>query len=321
MARYARAVATALIILGMIGAPALAQDDGQTAVIDISGFITRGTDFVDLNGDGIPDLGDLAEGFAGIWDDGVGARTQEEFQDLVVDRIPNFDTTGDASVLVGPCGGLAIAYDENGMSIDAMIDLGTDDTLIDVFTGGEAMTSSNGFKVDPGGVVAYWGFTNDVPTFSLQGGFDGVNYGDAAPAFHDHIWTVAVMGISADRGGDPNQRDKNRNAGLVELGKILGDVNAGPVDLTELKAKVKAKGAIIDLYADDLNNPTYLPDDFDQDSITALAAGREFCFGEGWVEFIGDGPPMAATAIASILMAAGFAGLLFNVRPAQSWRA
>ncbi|MDX1689387.1 MAG: hypothetical protein R3290_00050 [Acidimicrobiia bacterium] len=309
------------LLLGVLAVPALAQEDQEPAVINVADFITSGEDFVDQNGDGIPDLGELAEGFAGIWDDRVGARTPEEFQQLVVDRIPAFDTTGDDSVLVGACGGLAIAYDDQGMSIDAIIDNGDDEPLIDVYTGDQAMTSGNPFRVDPAGVVAYWGFTRDLPTFSRAGRIPDVNYGEPNPSFHDHIWTVAVMGISADRGGDPNQRDKNRNAGLVELGEILGDVDAGPVDLTELNAKVKAKGAIIDLFADDFENPTYLPDDFDQETIESLAAGREFCFGEGWVEFVGEGPPLAATAVASILMAAGFAGLLFNVRPAQSWRA
>jgi hypothetical protein len=310
-----------MIVLGVAAFPALAQEPEGVAVIDVGPFISTGEGFVDLNGDGVPDLGELDEGFAGIWDDNVGARTPEEFQDLVADRIAGFDTTGAASVLVGPCGGLAISYDENGMSIDAMIDLADDDPPVDVYTGEAAMTSGNPYKVDPGGVVAYWGFTNDAPTFSVAGEIAGVNYGDPAPAYHDHGWTVAVMGVSADRGGDPNQQDKNRNAGLVELGEILGDVDAGPIDLTELRADVKAKGAIIDLYAAGDPNGRRLPDDFDQASIEAEAAGAEYCFGEGWVAFVGSGPPLAATAVAAILAAAGFAGLLFNVRPAQSWRA
>ncbi len=320
MARYGRALAAALIIVGVAAAPALGQEDDEPAVIDVGPFITLGEGFVDLNGDGIPDLGELDEGFAGIWDDNVGARTPEEFSALVTDRIPEFDTTGDASVLIGACGGLAISYDEFGMSVDAMIDNGDDDPLIDVFTGEQAMTSGNPFRVDPAGVVAYWGFTRDLPNFSTAGEISGVDYGEAQPSFHDHSWTMAVMGVSADRGGDPNQRDKNRNAGLVFLGEIFGDIDTGPIDLTELRANVKAKGAIIDLYAEGNPAGRRLPDDFDQAEIEAEAGGREFCFGEGWVEFIGDGPPLTATAIAGILAAAGFAGLLFNVRPAQTWR-
>lgn len=320
MARYGRALAAAVIIIGVVALPALAQEGDQVAVIDVGPFITRGTDFVDLNGDGIPDLGELNEGFAGIWDDNAGAATPEEFQTLVVDRIAEFDTIGDDSILVGACGGLAISYDENGMSIDAMIDNGDDDPLIDVLTGDQAMTGGNPFKVDPAGVVAYWGFTRDLPNFSVTGEIPGINYKDPAPSFHDHSWTMAVMGISADRGGDPNQRDKNRNAGLVFLGEIFGEVDAGPIDLTELRADVKAKGAIIDLYAEGDPAGRRLPEDFDLALIEAEADGKEFCFGEGWVAFIGSGPPLTATAIAGILMAAGFAGLLFNVRPAQTWR-
>jgi len=321
MARIVRTLAAAMIVLGVAAVPALAQGAGDgVAVIDVGSFITRGDSFIDRNGDGVPDLGELSEGFAGIWDDNVGARTPAEFQGLVADQISGFDTTGAASVLVGPCGGLAISYDENGLSIDAMIDLGDADPPIDVYTGEAAMTGGNPFKVDPGGVVAYWGFTADLPTLSTAGEISGVNYGDPAPAFHDHGWTMAVMGVSADRGGDPNQLDKNHNAGLVELGEILGDVDAGPVDLTELRADVKAKGAIIDLYAAGDPNGRRLPDDFDQATIQSEAGGNEFCFGEGWVAFVGSGPPLAATAVASILAAAGFAGLLFNVRPAQSWR-
>ena len=75
------------------------------------------------------------------------------------------------------------------------------------------------------------------------------------------------MGVSADRGGDPNQRDKNRNAGLVDLGEILGDIPVPDAvyDLTELNLTVKAKGAIIDLYADGDIDGKRLPDDFDLD--------------------------------------------------------
>ena len=71
----------------MTGGPALAQEDG-VAVIDVTDFITRGEGFVDVNGDGIPDLGELAEGFAGIWDEQVGERTPEDFERLIVIRFP-----------------------------------------------------------------------------------------------------------------------------------------------------------------------------------------------------------------------------------------
>ena len=105
MARLLRAAAAVTLLLGVIALPALAQEDGDQAVIDVSEFITRGSDFTDLNGDGVPDLGELAEGTPGIWDDLVGAQTPEEFAALVTDRIDGFDTTDDGSMLVGACGG------------------------------------------------------------------------------------------------------------------------------------------------------------------------------------------------------------------------
>jgi len=321
MSRLARALLALAVVMVMTGGPALAQEDG-VAVIDVTEFITSGDGFVDINGDGIPDLGELTEGFAGIWDEQVAERTPEDFQRLVVGQVPNFDAEDAGSALVGACGGLAISYDDQGMSLDAMIDLGDSQPAVDAYTGNQAMTSGNPFVIDPAGVVVYWGFTKDVSTFSLAGSIAGTDYGEPNPAFHDHAWTVSIMGVSADRGGDPNQRDKNRNAGLVDLGDILADVPvpAAIYDLTELNTTVKAKGAIIDLYASGEPGKR-LPDTFDLGVIEAEAAGAEFCFGEGWVKFNGSGPGIAPTAVATLLAAAGFAGILFNVRPAQSWRA
>lgn len=321
MARLLRAAAAGALLLGVIAFPALAQEDGGQAVIDVSEFITRGTDFVDRNGDGVPDLGELAEGWPGIWDDLVGAQTPEEFQELVIDRIPGFDTSDEGSTMVGACGGLAISYDRDGLSIDAMVDNGDGDPIVDVYSGGQAMTADNPFEIDPSGVIAYWGFTRDLPNFSTAGEIAGVNYQDPAPAFHDHSWSMLVMGISTDRGGDPNQRDKNRNAGLVIMDEVFEDVNVPLFDIGELNLTFKAKGAIIDLYAEGDPNGRRLPDDFDLETIEAEAMGREFCFGEGWAAFIGSGPPLTVDIVAAALMAAGFAGLMFNVRPAQSWRA
>jgi len=309
----------------MTGGPALAQDDGK-AVIDVSEFITRGEVVGDRNADGIPDLPEsdvLAPGTPGIWDEQVGERTLEDFERLVVDQIDGFDLTDEGSSLVGACGGLAISYDDRGESLGAMIDLGDGQPAVDAYTGDQAMTSGNPFIIDPAGIIVYWGFTRDLPTFSKEGEIPSVDYGDPNPAFHDHSWTVSIMGVSADRGGDPNQRDKNRNAGSVNLGEILGDIPIPDAlyDLTELNLTVKAKGAIIDLYAEGDISGKPLPDDYDLATIQAEAAGAEFCFGEGWVKFNGSGPGIVPTALAGLLAAAGFAGVLFNVRPAQSWRA
>lgn len=316
MVRAARALLALGVILVMTAGPVMAQPE---PVIDVEEFIDTFIGEIpggreDVNGDGIPDL---AIGTPGIWDDREGAGSPEEFFDRV-SLGEGFDVEDAGSTLVGPCGGVAISYDSNGESIDAAFDFGDDGPPVDRF-GEPTFTSGNPFEVRTDGVVAYYGFTRDAATFSTAGQIAGVDYGDPAPAFHDHQWQMDVMEISADFGGDPNQRDKNRNAGLVDLGNVLDEGSgATSFDLPfNFRAKVKARGAIIDLYG-----PERLPD-FDGDSIAGLAAGREYCFGEGWVVFGGDEFPLftAPGALATALAAAGFAGLLFNARPALSWRA
>lgn len=292
--------AAALLLLITAG-PALAQEQAQ---IDISGFVPD--NFVDLNGDGVPDLGELEEGQPGIWDDTVGAQTQEQFF-ARVQTIDQFDMSDENSILLGPCGGVAISYDSQGLSIDAVIDYGDDNPPVDVYTADQAFTGGNPFKVDTTGTVAYFGFTLEEGTnLSTQGNQPGIDYG-GQQAFHDHQWTIYVAEVSTDYGGDPNGFDKNRNAGLLELGEELP---------FPFRAKLKANGAIIDLWG-----PDRLPE-FDKDSIESLAAGREYCYGEGWVEAVGDDFPLftAAGALATALAVAGFAGIIFNARPAQSWR-
>ncbi|HSQ36683.1 MAG TPA: hypothetical protein VLS92_02195, partial [Acidimicrobiia bacterium] len=59
------------------------------------------------------------------------------------------------------------------------------------------------------------------------------------------------------------------------------------------------------------------------EDVGAVFAGRAVCFGEGWVQFVGDSYPLFTIpgALASALALAGFSGVLFNARPALSWRA
>ena len=86
----------------------------------------------------------------------------------------------------------------------------------------------------------------------------------------------------------------------------------------EFRALLKARGGIIDLFG-----PGDLPS-LEKDTIAGIAAGREYCFGEGWVEFIGpDTFPLFTIpgALATALSVLGFSGVLFNARPVKSWRA
>jgi hypothetical protein len=271
-------------------------------VIDLTKFITieNVALWADRNSDGIPDIpkagaeGGIPVGIAGIWDDAVGALTPEEFLLRVDPQGTGFDLGEQGAHLFGPCGGAALSYDANGDSLDAAVDLGDGNPPIDIY-GEPAFTASNPFQVDSGGTVLYFGFTLPDPGLS----------GDA---FHNHRWELVIMGISADNGGDPNSQDKNRNAGIVELGDLLP---------FQFQAKVQAHGVFVDGWGDN-ELPAYTADD-----AAAVFAGHTICFGEAWVEFVGDSYPLftAPGALASALALAGFSGILFNARPALSWRA
>ncbi|MGH9133686.1 MAG: hypothetical protein ACRDZZ_07100 [Ilumatobacteraceae bacterium] len=102
----------------------------------------------------------------------------------------------------------------------------------------------------------------------------------------DHRWTIKTSGISLDSGGDTNTAGENRNSGIVDLADDL------PV---KFSANTKVKG----------------------DLSSANIGG---CEGEGHVEFIGNGltDPVGIAAIA--LFAGGLLGLLFNARPAMTWK-
>ena len=102
----------------------------------------------------------------------------------------------------------------------------------------------------------------------------------------DHTWEIKTSGISVDQGGDPNPNLKNRNSGVVDLAEDL------PI---KFSAKVRVEGFM---------NSQNQPD----------------CIGEGHVEFIGNGltDPIGLAALA--LLGGGLFGLLFNARPAYTYK-
>jgi hypothetical protein len=256
---------------------------------------------------------DVPDGRHGTWDDTVGAKTPAEFLAEVDIFGTTFDFDGAESQLVGPCGGIAISYDADGNSIDAVVDAEDNAPARDVFSGEQALTRSNPMKLDSSGFVAYFGFTRETAATSSAGRLDGVDYGESAKAFHDHRWEVVILEVSADDGGDPNQSDHDRNAAVVDLGDIL------PL---QFRAHLKARGGMIDLFATSVEGPNPLPS-LEADIVANIAGGREHCFGEGWVEFVGDGFPLFAIpgALAVVLAVLGFSGVIFNARPVKSWRA
>ena len=92
--------------------------------------------------------------------------------------------------------------------------------------------------------------------------------------------------MSVGSGGDPNPLGQNRNVGLVDLDEQL------PFDFS---AMVTVKGEL-------------------------TSQNLETCIGDGHVEFIGGGllTPIGIASLA--VFAGGLVGLLFNARPAKTWK-
>lgn len=102
----------------------------------------------------------------------------------------------------------------------------------------------------------------------------------------NHEWEITTGGISLDKGGDDNPNGNNRNAGSVNLGDEL------PIGLS---FKTKIEGSI--------------------------SSDLAPCFGQGHVEFQGPFPIGTAPGIAGgVAILGGIFGLLFNARPAVTWK-
>ena len=101
----------------------------------------------------------------------------------------------------------------------------------------------------------------------------------------DHSWYIKTSGVSLDSGGDPNELGNNRNAGIVNLKEDLPFA---------FSAKVQVSGQ--------------------------LTSDLTPCVGEGYIEFIGGGllSPMGITGL--VLLVGAIAGLLFNARPAMTFK-
>ena len=132
-------------------------------------------------------------------------------------------------------------------------------------------------------------FTSDNPFLVSAEG--QVVYFGSAPLTGDgpqnHTYSVDVAGITVADGGDENENLKNRNAGVIDLGDEL------PLTFT---AKFQASGRM------------------DSENL-------EPCDGEGYVELRGNGLADPAGLASLGLLGVGLIGLMFNARPARTWRA
>ena len=102
----------------------------------------------------------------------------------------------------------------------------------------------------------------------------------------NHSWFIETSGVTLDSGGSANVDGQNRNAGTVDLGEDL------PV---KFSAKTTING--------ELTSDNLAP-----------------CVGEGNIEFIGNGLTDPVGIAAMVLLGGGLVGLLFNARPAMTYR-
>ncbi|HTH04430.1 MAG TPA: hypothetical protein VL916_01120, partial [Ilumatobacteraceae bacterium] len=185
MTRFGRIcrVGAALLALSLtVGAPATAQEDEASA--------------------------DALERLKHLVPEGQPAAYDVDEADAIYEQLAGLAALtaasgggGSGSRLSGPCGGFAYSYDDNRFIVDAAADLGDDAPPIDLLDGGQAFTSENPFRVDPDGVVLYYGF-------SPRDGQGPV----------DHHWTITTSGGSGDDGGDPNLEGANRHVGVIDVG-------------------------------------------------------------------------------------------------------
>ena len=101
-----------------------------------------------------------------------------------------------------------------------------------------------------------------------------------------HSWSIKTSGVSIDSGGHPNDAGNNRNAGIVNLKDDL------PI---KFSAKVQISGSL-------------------------TSENLAECAGEGYVEFQGDGLVGPLGLLGLALLGGGIVGLLFNARPAMTYK-
>jgi hypothetical protein len=295
--KFGLGVLAGTFAFAMFAVPALAETDDEapppdpdviaaTVALYMSEFSNAdldgdgNADFVDTDGDGIPNI---PEGEPGDLDLRPGdGRFGTEVTDAVTGMGPDALSASDQSSLLHDCGGMAVSYDSSGNMVDWAIGVGSSEgggptgQLVDLYPeadiGKRAFTKSNPFHVKD--KVIYFG--------RMPGEGDGAR---------NHTWTLKTGPISIDEGGDDNPDGNNRNAGEVDIGD---DVPGGALVI-----------------------PTGIyPFEGHLDSTNGVE-----CWGEGWVRFDTAFPPLTAAGLAA--GAAGLVaifGLLFNVRPAITWK-
>ncbi len=298
--KFGLCVLGGVFAFGMLAGPAAAQDtdddappaDPDLIAATLALYMSEFSN-ADLDGDGVADFADT---------DGDGVPNIPEGEPGDLDLVPGDGRFGtqvtaeiqaaanaiaaemdDGSTLLYDCGGMAASYDSDGNMVDWALGIGSSE-------GG----GPNGQLIDlyPTEDIGKRAFTKSNP-FVVK---DKVVYFGRMPGEGDgarnHTWNISTGPISIDEGGDDNPNGNNRNAGEVSISE---DVPGG--------SAVFPTGVF--------------PITGDLDSTNGVA-----CAGSGWFKLETGFPLMnAAGAVATVIGAAAIFGLLFNSRPAITWKA
>ncbi len=293
MERSGLALVAAGLGLGLFAVPALAQTDPDAGLADEAQILDWANEYLsefnnaDLDGDGNADFADTNGD--GVPEIPIGERGDLDlrpgdgrFGTEIGGQVSASVSTSDASSLLFDCSGMAISFDANGAMVDWALGVGSSEG------GGPA-----GQMIDlfPSGQTER-AFTKSNPFVVV----DKVVYFGRMPGAGDgarnHVWSVTTAGISIDEGGDDNPDGNNRNAGQVSISE---DVPAGslliPSGIFPITGSLDSENDVR-------------------------------CEGSGWVRFDTGNPVLsAAGGVAALLGLGGIFGLLFNARPAITWRA
>lgn len=254
--------------------------------------IFTSSNFPDANGDGIPD-----EGEPGDLDIRPGDQSLTELVEAVGGAGLPDDTSNVAAAIAananagfGPGiltdGGSKLQGHCAGVAISYDGDGAVIDAAVGIGSGGD------GLLVDTfGDGQGERAFTTGN-RFQLRTDGQVIYYGylpyGGGDGARNHVWKIKSGALSFDSGGDDNPDGNNANAGVVDFAENI----PGPLRFTG------TIGVTGDLF-----------------STNGL-----WCVAQGHAEFGGGFPPIAG-GLATLLVAGGALGLLFNSRPAVTFKA
>ncbi len=294
-ARIGLGLVAMALATGPLAAAALAQDDGEeqpppdpAAVVEALEFYSTELFSADIDGDGVPDVTDEdGDGVPEIPEGEPGERDITPADPLFMQPITSDLQAQGLNTIVENDSGSELVGNCGGMAMS----FDADGAMIDWALG---IPSAEGGGPS-GQLVDIFGDGFGERAFTAANPFqveDLVIYFGTLPRDGEgpieHNWTIKTQGISLDSGGDPNPRGKNRNAGEVDVGSVPSWLR--PAGIFPVEGNLTSQ-----------NNLS--------------------CLADGWVEFTTDNPLLTVpSAVAAALGITGFIGLLFNSRPAITWR-